>query len=104
VTPHEGVAGLGVGPELARRVRASAVGLHCAVAAVASTLEALSDSQLPPGMRQRRSHELYGQLGDVRLALSQLEEALLPPPTAELAAVEAEPVVQVNSSRWLRRR
>jgi hypothetical protein len=99
VTWREGV----VGADVARGLRASAIGLTSAVSTVTSSVEALCDSGMPPETRERRSHELYGQLGDVRLALSQLEEAVLPPPATELAVVEPESVVRVPTRRWIGR-
>lgn len=91
-----------VDPEVARRLRASAVGLHCAVVSLASNLEALCDSGLPPSLRRRRSEELYGQLGDAQRALAQLTEAVLARASGNVAAVEADPVVKVPASSWLR--
>lgn len=98
--PRDGV----VAADVARGLRASAIGLSCAVSAVASSVEALCDSGMPPKVRDGRSHELYGQLSDVRLALSKLEEAVLPPPTSEFAVIESEPVVRVPTRTWVGRR
>jgi hypothetical protein len=93
-----------VSPDVARRHRASAVGLLSAVVSLASNLESLWDSELPPALRRRRSEALYGQLGDTQRTLASLAEAVLPPACRDLAAVEAAPLITVPSSSWLRRR
>src|SRR5215471_5395236 len=69
VTRSDEAAGcLRVSAEAARGVRASAIGLNCAVGAVVSTVEALCDSELSPTLRERRSQELYGHIGELHRA------------------------------------
>jgi len=106
VTRSDEAAGcLRVSAEAARGVRASAIGLNCAVGAVVSTVEALCDSELSPTLRERRSQELYGHIGELHRALAALGEAVLPPATSsDLVVVEGDPVVQVPVRRWLGQR
>lgn len=102
MTLHGGAARPRVSAEAARGVRGSAIGLTCAVGAVASTVEALCDSGLPPRMRERRTRELYAHLGELHRALAALAEGVLPAAVAgDLVVVEGGPVVQVPVSRWL---
>lgn len=79
--------------------------LSCAVGLLASTIEALCDSELPPGTREDRWRELCGQLGDAHRSLGLVGESVLPPAAAcsDLGVLEGETVVQVRASRWGRR-
>jgi hypothetical protein len=105
VTGSQEAIGHRISAEAARRARASAIGLNCAVGAVVSTVEALCDSDLPPTLRERRSQELYAHLGELHRALAALDEAVLPPAiSGDLVVVEGDPVLQVPVRRWLGQR
>jgi hypothetical protein len=52
-------------------------------------------------LRERRSRELYGQLGELNRVVAALGEGVLPPAVSwDLVAVEGDPVVRVPVSRW----